>query len=39
MSGYDVYTLHCQEDVISGMIVTSVKLGGAVPVELIGKLQ
>lgn len=39
MSGYDVYTLHCQEDTVSGMIITSVKLGGAVPVELSGKLR
>lgn len=39
MSGYDVYTLHCQEDTVNGMITTSVKLGGAVPVELAGKLR
>lgn len=39
MSGYDTYTLHCQGDTVNGMIITSVKLGGAVPVELSGKLQ
>ena len=39
MSGYDTYTLHCQGDIVNGMIITSVKLGGAVPVELAGKVQ
>lgn len=39
MSGYDVYIFHCQEDNINGIITTSVKLGGAVPIELAGKLQ
>ena len=39
MSGYDTYTLHYQGDVVNGMIITSVKLGGAVPVELAGKVQ
>lgn len=39
MSGYDVYTLHCQGDTVNGMITTSVKLGGAVPVELTGRIQ
>lgn len=39
MSGYDVYTLHCQGDVVNGIITTSVKLGGAAPVELAGKLR
>ena len=39
MSGYDVYTLHCQDNIVNGIIVTSVKLGGAVPMELTGKLQ
>lgn len=28
MSGYDTYTLHYQGDVVNGMIITSVKLGG-----------
>lgn len=39
MSGYDIYTLHFQDDSVNGMIITSVKLGGAVPIELSGNIQ
>ncbi len=39
MSGYDTYMLHYQGDVVNGMIITSVKLGGTVPVELAGRVQ
>ena len=39
MSGYDTYTLHFQDGSVNGMIITSVKLGGAVPVELSGNIQ
>ena len=39
MSGYEIYTLHFQDDSVNGMIITSVKLGGAVPIELSGNIQ
>lgn len=39
LSGYDVYTLHFYEDTMNGIITTSVKLGGAVPVELTGTMR
>lgn len=38
MSGYELYTLHFEGETVNGIMTTSVKLGGTLPVYLSGKI-